>query len=182
MHPRPPSPILAPKLPALQAGKYTGIYDVTADSFRQARHTPPPPTHPSFLNPPAPRPLPGVPPAAVCEAGPRPQEVTDVAGGGVRVVVHLYAPGHAECGLVERLLAGLARRNPHTKFARIVYSNAVGRGEGERREGGGCYPNAVGRPLPAVCLCAARQPAGYRCAYSNAVGLRAVRVAELAMV
>ena len=54
------------------------------------------------------------------------QEITEVAGGGVRVVVHLYRHGRADCDVLHGLLATLALRNPHTKFARIVYSNAVG--------------------------------------------------------
>lgn len=51
-------------------------------------------------------------------------EVTEAAFQS-KVVVLLYKPGDEWCALLERQLAIVAERFPHTKFVKIIYTSAI---------------------------------------------------------
>ncbi|PNG99414.1 Viral IAP-associated factor, partial [Tetrabaena socialis] len=52
------------------------------------------------------------------------QQVTN-AGPDVWVVLHLFKDGHAGCGLLQQCLDELAGKYPHTKFLRILSTDAI---------------------------------------------------------
>lgn len=58
------------------------------------------------------------------------------AGEGIHVVLHLYKGGIPHCALLNQYMTDLARKYPHTKFLKSIYST--------------CLPNFPEKNLPSI--------------------------------